>query len=171
MKNENTMCSVLELGISGDSYALVKNVCEDAGVIAVDKDTMSIILDVYEDVIADSPAVDLKLETNEVLLDLEGTGEEKVLFGYIKCGEAAADINSLVEEFDDEGESEGESEEESWQEDDHLSFVIAVGDISDEIVGLIQGQLNTHIAKESLRFEEGDLVNMTLTRLGEYHLD
>ena len=40
MKNENTMCSVLELGISGDSYALVKNVCEDAGVIAVDKDTM-----------------------------------------------------------------------------------------------------------------------------------
>lgn len=167
MKNENTMCSVLELGISGGSYALVKNVCEDAGVIAVDKDTMSIILDVYEDVIADSPAVDLKLETNEVLLDLEGTGEEKILFGYTKCGEAAADINSLVEEFADEEESD----EESWQEDDHLSFVIAVGDISDETVGLIQGQLNTHIAKESLRFEEGDLVNMTLTRLGEYHLD
>ena len=176
MNNKNAMCATLELGISGDSHDLIRNVCEDNGVIAVDKDTMSIILDVYDDVVQTLPKVGLRISTEEIELEVEGTGENAVLFGLIKCGETASDINQLIDEFsvnhgeeDDEGLEE--DDEEAWGADDYLSFVIAVGEIDKSTLPKIQGVLNTHLSTRPLKFDEGALVNMTVARLGDFHID
>lgn len=172
MNNKNAMCAALELGISGDSHDLIRNVCEDNGVIAVDKDTMSIILDVYDDVVQTLPKVGLRISTEEIELEVEGTGENAVLFGLIKCGETAADINQLIEEFSgNHGEEDGEEEVEAWEADDYLSFVIAVGEIDKATIPKIQGVLNTHLSTRPLKFDEGALVNMTVARLGDFHID
>lgn len=172
---DDNMVAILELGISASSYELIRNICEDAGVDAVEKDFMSIVVDVYDDVITDQPEVSLKLMTDSVLLYKSGGGDETLLIGAFRVGETASPLNALTDEFtkyrmDEEGDEEGDDDD-AWVEDDALTFVIAVGEIDDGQVVKIQGKINTMISTQPMTFDEGSVVNMTLDRLENFHID
>lgn len=174
MAEENVMCSVLELGISGDSYDLLKNLCEDVGIEAVEKDFMSIVLDVSEKMSEmDGDNIGLVISSGELELELDTIDGENVLLGFFPIGDGgvAAVLNGLVEEFSPTEEEDGETEEEEkWTNEDALSFVIGVGEIDKDQMELLQGKINTHISTNPLMFDEGDVVNMTVGQLGNFYL-
>ena len=168
---DDNMVAILELGISSSSYELIRNICEDAGVDAVEKDFMSIVVDVYDDVITDQPEVSLKLMTDSVLLYKSGGGDETLLIGAFRVGETASSLNALTDEFTKYRMDEEGDDDDAWVEDDALTFVIAVGEIEDEQVVEIQGKINTMISTQPMTFDEGSVVNMTLDRLENFHID
>lgn len=177
MADNNMMCSVLELGISGDSYELIKNLCEDVGIVATEKDYMSIVLDVSDNTtVGEYTNVDLIISSDEITLQRESFDGDDVLLGFFPVGNngAAPALNGAVENFTkDDGadptEDDGASEE--WTSEDSLSFVIAVGEIDEGQIELLQGKINTHISTTPLMFDEGDVVNMTLTQLGNFYIE
>lgn len=175
---EDNMVAILELGISTSSYELIRNICEDAGVESVEKDFMSIIVDVYDNVISGQPEVTLKIMTDSVELFKSGNGEDTLLLGAFRAGETSSSLNALTDTFykyhvneDDGDEEEKETEGEGWEEDDALTFVVAVGEIDDDQVMEIQGKINTMIATQPMTFDEGSVVNITLDRLENFHID
>lgn len=175
MMDDNFLCGVLELGISAASSNLLSNICEDHGIAVVDKDDMSIIMDVYDTTVIDHSPVKLAIETNEIHLELIKSGEDDVLIGVIYSGEAAQAVNQVIDEFsihhtDTEDGEYDEDEDEYMDEDDVLTFVIAVGDIGDKDISLIEGDINTFIGDIPLTFNEADLTNMTMSRLEKFHI-
>lgn len=177
MSNEYEMCGVLELGIGGDSCTLITNLCEDVGIDAVHKDIMSIIIDVYDEPVNDDTSnVDIKIYTEEIELEVLKKDGDSVLVGKFRVGEATSAFNDITSRFSgyhegDDEEGDGDEWDEEWDEDDELTFIIAVGDFDKATVGKLEGQINTTISRIPLVFDEGDIVNMTLENLGKYYLD
>ena len=170
--DEGVVCAALERGISGESYEVVKNVCEDYGVEVVDKDYMSIVLDVYDQPVVDAAPVKTNIFTEDLRLEVIGTGEDSVLVGVIEVGESANQINQMISDMRNlyGKDLEEEAEDKLFEEEDVYTFVIAEGDIDPVDVSKIEGMLNTVIKDEALVFNEGDIVNMPLKRFEKYHL-